>query len=107
MVNFPLVTQVNLNLKSIPLNDELKFPFVTHGEFIIPTTCGFATRGRNYTIPTPPPEGIAAFITFPIFSAQSFSFSTQSFSFRFTQDHNLCLPSDHKTFFFICLAFYL
>ena len=33
---------------------------MTRGEFIIPTTCGFATRGRNYTIPTPPPEGIEA-----------------------------------------------
>ena len=33
---------------------------MTHGEFIIPTTCGSATRGRNYTIPNPPPEGIAA-----------------------------------------------
>ena len=35
---------------------------MTRGEFIIPTTCGFATRGRNYTIPTPPPKGIEAFI---------------------------------------------
>ena len=26
---------------------------------MIPTTCGFATHGRNYTIPTSPPEGIA------------------------------------------------
>ena len=33
---------------------------MTCGEFIIPTTHGFATRGRNYTIPTPPPEGIEA-----------------------------------------------
>ena len=48
MVNSPLAT-----------HGELKLPFVTRGEFIIPTTCGFATRGRNYTIPTPPPEGIA------------------------------------------------
>ena len=35
---------------------------MTRGEFIIPTTCGFATRGRNYTVPTPPPEGIEAIL---------------------------------------------
>ena len=33
-------------------------PFVTRGEFIIPTTRGFATRGRNYPVPFPSPEGI-------------------------------------------------
>ena len=53
MVNSPLAT-----------HGELKLPFVTRGEFIIPTTCGFATRGRNYTIPTPPPEGIEAMAQF-------------------------------------------
>jgi hypothetical protein len=62
MVNSPLVTQVNLNSYHLwlPTHGELKLPFVTRGEFIIPNTCGFATHGRNYTIPTPPPEGIAA-----------------------------------------------
>ena len=38
----------------------LKLPFMTRGKFIIPTTCGFATHGRNYTVPTPSPEGIEA-----------------------------------------------
>ena len=33
-------------------------PFVTRGEFIIPTTHGFATRGRNYPVPFSSPEGI-------------------------------------------------
>ena len=60
MVNSPLVTQVNLNSYHSNECGELKLPFVTCGEFIIPTTCGFTTRDRNYTIPTPPPEGIAA-----------------------------------------------
>ena len=64
MVNSPLVTQVNLNstTRGFATRGELRLPFVTRGEFIIPTTCGFATRGRNYTIPTPPPEGIEAML---------------------------------------------
>ena len=33
-------------------------PFVTCGEFKIPTTHGFATRGRNFSVPSPPPKGI-------------------------------------------------
>ena len=43
-----------------PWLGELKLPFVTRWEFIIPTTRGFATCGRNYTIPSPPPEGITS-----------------------------------------------
>ena len=31
----------------------------------IPSTCGFATRGRNYTIPNPPLEGIKAITKAP------------------------------------------
>ena len=31
----------------------------------IPSTCGFATRGRNYTIPNPPLEGIEAITKAP------------------------------------------
>ena len=34
-------------------------PFVTCGKFIIPTTRGFATRGRNYPVPFPSPLGIS------------------------------------------------
>ena len=47
MVNSLLVTQGN---------------FVTCRKFIILTTRGFATCGRNYTIPSPPPEGITSMI---------------------------------------------
>ena len=49
MVNSPLVTQVNSNpiTRGFATRGELKLPFVTHGEFIIPT---------------PPSEGIAAFM---------------------------------------------
>ena len=36
-------------------------PFVTCGEFKIPTTHGFATRGRNFPVPSPPPKGIGPF----------------------------------------------
>ena len=43
-----------------PWLGELKLPFVTCRKFIIPTTRGFATCGRNYTIPSPPPEGISS-----------------------------------------------
>ena len=43
---------------------------MTRGEFIIPTTCGFATRGRNYTIPTPPPEGIEALLSSELFNTK-------------------------------------
>jgi hypothetical protein len=90
MVNSLLVTQVNCNSpshglavvvkKRIPTTwgsasrgwnlffttpakpwlGELKLPFVTRRKFIIPTTRGFATCGRNYTIPSPPPEGITS-----------------------------------------------
>ena len=48
-----------LHLYHIATCGELKLPFVTRGEFMIPATCGFATRGGNYTISNPPPEGIA------------------------------------------------
>ena len=43
-----------------PWLEELKLPFVTRRKFIIPTTRGFATCGRNYIIPSPPPEGITS-----------------------------------------------
>ena len=92
MVNSLLVTQVNCNSpshglavvvkKRIPTTwgsasrgwnlffttpakpwlGELKLPFVTRRKFIIPTTRGFATCGRNYTIPSPPPEGITSIL---------------------------------------------
>ena len=58
-MNSPLVTQVN----DIATHGGLKLPFVTYGKFIIPSTFGFATRGSNYTIHTPPPEGIRGLYT--------------------------------------------
>ena len=45
-----------------PWHGELKLPFVTCRKFIILTTPGFATCSRNYTVPSPPPEGIKSFV---------------------------------------------
>ena len=38
----------------------IEIAFHDSWKFIIPTNCGFATHGRNYTVPSPPPEGIEA-----------------------------------------------
>ena len=52
MVNSLLVTQGNCNSPSHGLAVVVKK--------IIPTTRGFATCGRNYTVPSLPPEGITS-----------------------------------------------
>ena len=54
---------------------ELKLPFVARRKFIIPTILGFATCGRNYTIPSPPPEGIMSFQIRSLMSINYYSVS--------------------------------